>query len=160
MTTTTAQQIALDNALVAPEKQVKIGKCNMRIDPEKTQKDLTYQVVLDALALTTCYPSFLIIASIPVIYMQQFWATINKHDSSYRFKIDKGSLSTWKYSERFSKSVLDFEIRNLMNLLLKKKFSPSSRNLATLKILRISLPWLLIICINQEELFLQSSTSI
>ncbi|GJV29866.1 hypothetical protein Tco_1386314 [Tanacetum coccineum] len=71
----------------------------------------------------------------------------------------KGSLSTWKYSERFSKSVIDFQIRNLMNLLLKKKFSPSSRNLATLEILRISLPWLLIICINHGELFLQSSTS-
>ncbi|GJR37698.1 hypothetical protein Tco_1213382 [Tanacetum coccineum] len=43
-----------------------------------------------------------------------------------------------------------------MNLLLRKKFSPSSRNLATLEILRISLPWLLIICINLGELLLQS----
>ncbi|GKA94939.1 hypothetical protein Tco_0816977 [Tanacetum coccineum] len=89
----TAQQIALDNALVAPKKQVKIRKCNMRIDPEKTQKEPTYQVVLDALALTTCYPAFLITASVPVIYMQQFWATINKHDSSFRFKIDKKRFS-------------------------------------------------------------------
>nr|GEY22167.1 putative reverse transcriptase domain-containing protein [Tanacetum cinerariifolium] len=67
----------------------KIGKCNMRIDPEKTRKEHSYQVVLDALALTTCYPAFLITASVPLIFMQQFWATINKQDSSYRFKIDK-----------------------------------------------------------------------
>ncbi|GKD33633.1 hypothetical protein Tco_1249142, partial [Tanacetum coccineum] len=39
MATTAAQQIALDNDLVALEKQVEIGKCNMRIDPEKTQKE-------------------------------------------------------------------------------------------------------------------------
>ncbi|GKB82316.1 hypothetical protein Tco_0949211 [Tanacetum coccineum] len=46
-----------------------------------------YQVFLDALALTTCYPAFLITANVPVIYMQQFWVTINKHGSSYQFKI-------------------------------------------------------------------------
>ncbi|GKB41158.1 hypothetical protein Tco_0886100 [Tanacetum coccineum] len=67
MTTTTAQQVALDNAL----------------------KELTYQVVLDALTLTTCYPAFLITADVPEIYMHQFWFTINKHDSSYQFKIGK-----------------------------------------------------------------------
>ncbi|GKC46213.1 hypothetical protein Tco_1063935, partial [Tanacetum coccineum] len=53
-----AQQIALDNALVVHEIQVKIGKCNMMIDPEITPKEPTYQVVLDTLALTTCYPAF------------------------------------------------------------------------------------------------------
>ncbi|GJR41941.1 hypothetical protein Tco_1310044 [Tanacetum coccineum] len=39
MTTTTAQQVALDNGLVPLEKRVKIGKCNMRIYPAKTQKN-------------------------------------------------------------------------------------------------------------------------
>ncbi|GJX10407.1 hypothetical protein Tco_0200266 [Tanacetum coccineum] len=60
MTITAAQQVALDNALVPLEKRVKIGKCNMRIDLLKTQKEPTYQVVLNALALTTYYPTFLI----------------------------------------------------------------------------------------------------
>ncbi|GJR28546.1 hypothetical protein Tco_1104778, partial [Tanacetum coccineum] len=59
-------KIALDNALVALEKQVEIGKCNMRIDPKKNQKEPTYQIVLDALALTTCYQAFLITASVPI----------------------------------------------------------------------------------------------
>ncbi|GKB60644.1 hypothetical protein Tco_0916830, partial [Tanacetum coccineum] len=64
----------------------------MITDPTKTQKELTYQVVLDALALTTCYPTFLITINVPEIYMQQFWFTINKKDSTtYRFKIDKRS---------------------------------------------------------------------
>ncbi|GKB08551.1 retrovirus-related pol polyprotein from transposon TNT 1-94 [Tanacetum coccineum] len=82
--------VALDNALVPLEKRVEIGKCNMRINPEKTQKEPTYQVFLDTLALTTCYPAFLITADVPEIYMHQFWFTINKKDSTaYWFKIDK-----------------------------------------------------------------------
>ncbi|GKA49557.1 hypothetical protein Tco_0742630, partial [Tanacetum coccineum] len=55
-----AQQVALDNALAAPENRVKIGICNMRIDPRKTPKEPTYQVVLDALALSPFYTAFLI----------------------------------------------------------------------------------------------------
>ncbi|GJX90405.1 hypothetical protein Tco_0343731, partial [Tanacetum coccineum] len=38
----------------------------MRIDPTKTPKEPSYQVVLDALALTTCYPAFLITAEVPI----------------------------------------------------------------------------------------------
>ncbi|GJZ76832.1 hypothetical protein Tco_0641504, partial [Tanacetum coccineum] len=67
--TTKAQQIALDNALVALENQRVIGKCNMRINPGMKPKEPTYQVVLDALDLTTCYHAFLITAEVSVIYM-------------------------------------------------------------------------------------------
>ncbi|GJW05068.1 hypothetical protein Tco_1563924 [Tanacetum coccineum] len=49
--TTKAQQITLDNALVALENQCVIGKCNMRINPGMKPKEPTYQVVLDALAI-------------------------------------------------------------------------------------------------------------
>ncbi|GJZ67838.1 hypothetical protein Tco_0631078 [Tanacetum coccineum] len=73
--TSEAQQIALDNELVAPENCHAIGKYNMRINPGMKPKDPTYQVVLDALALTTCYLAFLITAEVPIIYMHQFWAT-------------------------------------------------------------------------------------
>nr|GEW73052.1 retrotransposon protein, putative, Ty1-copia subclass [Tanacetum cinerariifolium] len=90
MTTTAAQQVTLDNALVPPKKRVEIGKCNIRINPVKTQKEPMYQVILDALALTTCYPAFLIIADVSKIYMHQFWFTNDKKDSTfYPFKIDK-----------------------------------------------------------------------
>ncbi|GJY09570.1 hypothetical protein Tco_0377755 [Tanacetum coccineum] len=90
MTTTAAQQVALDNALVPLEKRVKISKCKMRIHQSKTQKEPTYQVFLDALALTTYYPAFLITVDVPDIYMQQFWFAVNKKDStSYKFKMDK-----------------------------------------------------------------------
>ncbi|GJS70730.1 retrovirus-related pol polyprotein from transposon TNT 1-94 [Tanacetum coccineum] len=68
-----AQQVAVDNALVAHENRVQIGQCNMRIDPSKTPKEPTYQVVLDALALTTSYPAFLITSKIcPRLPNQEF----------------------------------------------------------------------------------------
>ncbi|GJR49104.1 hypothetical protein Tco_1317207 [Tanacetum coccineum] len=91
--TTKAQQIALDNALVAPENQRVIGKCNMRINLGMKPKEPTYQVVLDALAHTTCYHAFLITTKVLIIYMHQFWATVNKHNASYRFKIDNKRFS-------------------------------------------------------------------
>ncbi|GKA11280.1 hypothetical protein Tco_0690713 [Tanacetum coccineum] len=103
--TTKAQQSALDNDLVAPENQRVIGKYNMRINTRMKPKEPTYQVVLDALALTTCYPAFLITAEVPVIYMHQFWATVNKHNASYRFKID---------NKRFSVNVKVF--REILNI--------------------------------------------
>ncbi|GJZ46067.1 hypothetical protein Tco_0593663 [Tanacetum coccineum] len=68
-----AQQTALDNALVTPDDRVKIGKYNKRINPSKTPKEPTYQVVLDALALSPCYPAFLITADIcPRLQNQEF----------------------------------------------------------------------------------------
>ncbi|GJV08616.1 hypothetical protein Tco_1346272 [Tanacetum coccineum] len=97
--TSKAQQIELDNALVAHENRRVIGKCNMRINPGMKPKEPTYQVVLDALDLTTCYPAFLITAEVPVIYMHQFWATVTKHKSSHRFKIDKKKVPDKAFDE-------------------------------------------------------------
>ncbi|GKB13083.1 hypothetical protein Tco_0847006 [Tanacetum coccineum] len=91
--TSKAQQIELGNALVALENRRVIGKCNMRINPRMKPKEPTYQVALDALALTTCYPAFPITVEVPVIYMHQFWATVIKHKSSYIFKINKKRFS-------------------------------------------------------------------
>ncbi|GJW36337.1 hypothetical protein Tco_0059257 [Tanacetum coccineum] len=59
------QQVSLDNALVAPKKRLKIEKCNARIEFSKPQREETYQVLLDALKLSPCYPAFLIFAKVP-----------------------------------------------------------------------------------------------
>ncbi|GJW59734.1 hypothetical protein Tco_0109069 [Tanacetum coccineum] len=60
--TTQAQQKALDDTLVAPAHRLKFGKCNMRLKTDIKQKEATFQVVLDALALTPFYQAFLITA--------------------------------------------------------------------------------------------------
>ncbi|GKA30244.1 hypothetical protein Tco_0716549 [Tanacetum coccineum] len=85
----TAQQTKLDLELVPKENRLDIGKCNGRIPRGFSLRGPTFQVILDALALTPCYHAFLIIADVPKVYMHQFWNCIYKHDDFYRFKIDK-----------------------------------------------------------------------
>nr|GEX80067.1 hypothetical protein [Tanacetum cinerariifolium] len=85
------QQVALDNALVAPEETLKIEKCNAIIEFSKPQSKETYQVTLDALKLSPCYLAFLITTKVPKVYMHLFWNTIKKIKDTYayRFKLDK-----------------------------------------------------------------------
>nr|GEW73259.1 retrovirus-related Pol polyprotein from transposon TNT 1-94 [Tanacetum cinerariifolium] len=78
-----------DLELVPKEKRLEIGNCNERLNPRKIQREPTFQVVLDALALTPCYTTFLITADVPDVYMHQFWDFVYKHDTFYKFKIDK-----------------------------------------------------------------------
>ncbi|GJT80357.1 hypothetical protein Tco_1054699 [Tanacetum coccineum] len=89
MSSITAQQTKLDLELVPKENIIDIKKCNGRIPRGLTPREPTFQVVLDAIALTPCYPAFLITADVPEVYMHQFWNSVYKHDTFYRFKIDK-----------------------------------------------------------------------
>ncbi|GJY63454.1 hypothetical protein Tco_0464914 [Tanacetum coccineum] len=59
MSSITAQQTKLDLELVPKEKRLEIGKCKGRLNRGKKQREPTFQVVLDALALTPCYSAFL-----------------------------------------------------------------------------------------------------
>ncbi|GJW32452.1 hypothetical protein Tco_0052484 [Tanacetum coccineum] len=85
----TAQQTKLDLELVPKEKILVIRKCNGRLNPGKIQREPTFQDVLDALALTPCYSAFLITADVLEVYMHQFWDSVYKHDTFFRFKMDK-----------------------------------------------------------------------
>ncbi|GKB32786.1 hypothetical protein Tco_0872187 [Tanacetum coccineum] len=92
-----AQQAARDEKLVSTKDRVKIGKSNIRIDPTLTQKEKTYQVILDIIKDTLCYNAFLITADVHEIYIQKFWFTIKKeftvppsHDSLMEFLLELG----------------------------------------------------------------------
>ncbi|GKC39252.1 hypothetical protein Tco_1051636, partial [Tanacetum coccineum] len=91
--TTKAQQIALDDALVAPANSLKIGKCNQRLSSTLKSNEATIQVVLDALKFTPFYKAFEVTVNVPEIYMQEFWATVSLYHKSLRFKMnDKATL--------------------------------------------------------------------
>ncbi|GJX99482.1 putative ribonuclease H-like domain-containing protein [Tanacetum coccineum] len=75
-----ADQIALDDALVAPADRLKIGKCNLRLSSDVTSKEATLQVVYDVLKLTPFYKAFQVTADAPEIYMQEFWASAYVHN--------------------------------------------------------------------------------
>nr|GEU70081.1 reverse transcriptase domain-containing protein [Tanacetum cinerariifolium] len=82
------QQIALDDALVTPTNRLKIGKCNHRLSSTLKSNEPTLQVVLDALKITPFYNTFQITANVPKIYMQDFWATVSIHHTSFSFKMN------------------------------------------------------------------------
>ncbi|GJW78349.1 hypothetical protein Tco_0140031 [Tanacetum coccineum] len=72
MTSITGQQTKLDLELVPKENRLDIGKCNGRIPCGLKPNEETFQVVLNALALTPCYLAFLITTDVPEVYMHQF----------------------------------------------------------------------------------------
>ncbi|GJY31551.1 hypothetical protein Tco_0415046, partial [Tanacetum coccineum] len=82
------QQIALDDALVAPTNRLKISKSNLRLSSDLNSKEATLQVVYDVLKLTPFYEAFQIITLVPEIYMQEFWATPTVHHHLIRFKMN------------------------------------------------------------------------
>ncbi|GJV03236.1 hypothetical protein Tco_1336805 [Tanacetum coccineum] len=82
MDITRDQQIALDDALVAPANRLKIGKSNLRLSSDLNSKEATLQVVYDVLKLTPFYKAFQITADVPEIYMQEFWATAIRNASN------------------------------------------------------------------------------
>ncbi|GKD40322.1 hypothetical protein Tco_1260529 [Tanacetum coccineum] len=88
MDITRDQQIALDDALVAPANRLKIGKSNLRLSSDLNSKEATLQVVYDVLKLTPFYKAFQITTDVPEIYMQEFWATATVHHHSIRFKMN------------------------------------------------------------------------
>ncbi|GJS90520.1 hypothetical protein Tco_0773156 [Tanacetum coccineum] len=83
-----ADQIALDDVLVAPTDRLKIGKCNLHLSSDVTSKEATLQVVYDVLKLTPFYKAFQVTADAPEIYMQEFWASAYVHNRSVRFKMN------------------------------------------------------------------------
>ncbi|GKA36230.1 hypothetical protein Tco_0722721 [Tanacetum coccineum] len=85
MSSITAQQTKLDLKLVPKEKRLDIGKCNKRLNPGKIQREPTFQVVLDALALTPCYS-----------VSRTFAALINRSLSGKTSGLDKLRLSRAK----------------------------------------------------------------
>ncbi|GJW01301.1 retrovirus-related pol polyprotein from transposon TNT 1-94 [Tanacetum coccineum] len=71
-----------------------LNKPNLILNLFPRRKDLrlerepTFQVVLDALALTPCYSAFLITVDVLKVYMHQLWDSVYKHNTFY-ILIDK-----------------------------------------------------------------------
>nr|GEU94178.1 hypothetical protein [Tanacetum cinerariifolium] len=157
------QQAALDNALVPHEKRLKIERCNARIAFSKPQKEETYQVTLEDLKLSLCYPAFQITAEVPEIYMHQFWNTIKKirKADGYNFKLDKKCVElTPKYYVRFFRSIPDSLTKILWNFLQKEIYLYLSRNLVTMASVTCYLPFELIKCTSLKGCLLLSLTSV
>ncbi|GJR63352.1 retrovirus-related pol polyprotein from transposon TNT 1-94 [Tanacetum coccineum] len=120
MSSITAQQTKLDLELVPKEKRLEIGKCKGRLNPGKKQREPTFQVVLDVLALTPCYSAFLITADVPEVYMHQFWDTIHKVQGQNfdELPTDEDIVSFFKELGHTR------EIKSITDVVFKKPASP------------------------------------
>ncbi|GJV08928.1 hypothetical protein Tco_1346584 [Tanacetum coccineum] len=142
-----AQQTKLDLELIPKENRLDIGKCNGRIPRGLKPKEETFQVVLDALALTPCYPAFLITADVPEVYMHQFWNCIYKHDDFYRFKIDKKKRFKLTLETRVINSLNDVVIDQMHQpwrtfaALINRSLSGKTSGLDKLRLSRAQILW-------------------
>ncbi|GJR16985.1 hypothetical protein Tco_0965512 [Tanacetum coccineum] len=128
----TAQQTKLDLELVPKEKTLEIGKCNGRLNLGKKQREPTFQVVLDALALTSCYSAFLTTADVPEVYMHQLWDTIHKYDTSYSYGQNFDELPTDEVIVSFFKELGHTgEIKSITDVVVDQMHQPW-RTFATL----------------------------
>ncbi|GJR90329.1 retrovirus-related pol polyprotein from transposon TNT 1-94 [Tanacetum coccineum] len=104
MNSIATQQVALDNALVAPENRVNIGICNMRINPSKTPKEPTYTGDIDY--VTKVYTD----------HMHQPWRTfaavinicLSGKTTDFMFQIDNRDSKKQEkmYYPRFTKAII------------------------------------------------------
>nr|GEX12526.1 putative ribonuclease H-like domain-containing protein [Tanacetum cinerariifolium] len=88
MDTIIDQQVEMDEAFVPHAHRLRIKRSNFFLLSDISSKEYTLQLVYDVLCLTPFFKAFLVIAGVPKIYMQEFWATSNVHHHSIRFKMD------------------------------------------------------------------------
>nr|GFA12566.1 hypothetical protein [Tanacetum cinerariifolium] len=150
MATTIDQQVALDEALFPSAQRLRIGRSNFRMPSDIQFKESTLQVVYDVLHNSPFFKAFLVMADVPEIYMQEFWATAKLHQHSIHFKMDtrKSVLDLEAFIEMlhisprilsqsfaelpFEEEILDFlrffrhsdEIRHLTDVNVNKLYQP------------------------------------
>nr|GFD13479.1 hypothetical protein [Tanacetum cinerariifolium] len=78
----------MDEALVPHAHRLRIGRSNFCLLLDISSKESTLQLVYDVLRLTPFFKAFLLIADVPEIYMQEFWATATVHHHSIWCKMD------------------------------------------------------------------------
>nr|GEV52176.1 hypothetical protein [Tanacetum cinerariifolium] len=100
----------------------------MRLKTDIKSKEATFQVVLDALALTPFYRAFLITTDVPAIYMQDIRAIVFVHQSSIKFSDllfhikNKDAKKTNKMSyPRFTKTIIDYFMSNDQSISRRNK---------------------------------------
>nr|GFA26283.1 hypothetical protein [Tanacetum cinerariifolium] len=88
MDTTIDHQVAMDEALVPHAQRLRIGRSNFCLLSDIKSKESTLQLVYDVQRLCLFLKAFLVIADVPEIYTQEFWATTTVHHHAIRFKMD------------------------------------------------------------------------
>ncbi|GKF68213.1 hypothetical protein Tco_0197892, partial [Tanacetum coccineum] len=72
-----------DEQIVPHSQWLQIGKSNLLFDAQKIQKNPIFQISVDILRNTNFFRAFSASASVPAVYIQQFWNSM-KYDEKTR----------------------------------------------------------------------------
>ncbi|GJV61227.1 hypothetical protein Tco_1467327 [Tanacetum coccineum] len=80
-----------DDQIVPRSQWLIIGKSNLLFNAQKIQKNPIFQISVDILSNTNFFRAFTASASIPAIYVQQFWNTMKYDEKTglYRCQVDE-----------------------------------------------------------------------
>nr|GEV15960.1 integrase, catalytic region, zinc finger, CCHC-type, peptidase aspartic, catalytic [Tanacetum cinerariifolium] len=86
-----APSVRADEEIVPYNRWVQIGKSNCSLDLDKKQSNLIFKIAVDLLMHTNFHRAFTASTTIPSIYIQQFWDTIqyDKKAGNYRCQMDE-----------------------------------------------------------------------
>nr|GEW52449.1 monodehydroascorbate reductase [Tanacetum cinerariifolium] len=86
-----APPVRTDDQILPRIRWVPIGKSNCYLDLEKSQSNPIYKIAVDLLKHTNFFKAFTASSTIPSIYIQQFWDTIqyDKKVGCYRCQLDE-----------------------------------------------------------------------
>nr|GEU41349.1 hypothetical protein [Tanacetum cinerariifolium] len=86
-----APPVRTDDQILPHIRWVPIGKSNCFLDLEKSQGNPIYKIAVDLLKNTNFFKAFIASSTIPSIYIQQFWDTIqyDKTAGCYRCQLDE-----------------------------------------------------------------------
>ncbi|GKE09820.1 hypothetical protein Tco_1413371 [Tanacetum coccineum] len=152
MSITKEQQQALDVALIPREQRLRIGNCNNRLSTTFNPKEPTFQVALDVLSLIPFYQAFLISASVPAIYMHEFWATIYPNLPGQKFEDPPFEEEILAFIRELGypgdiKSLYDVKVDTLyqpwrtFGTIIKKCLSDKATGLDQLRLSRAQIIW-------------------
>nr|GFA39316.1 hypothetical protein [Tanacetum cinerariifolium] len=135
MATTLDQQVALDEALVPSVQRLRIGRSNLRLPSDIQSKEPTLQVVYDILRNSPFFRAFLVMADVPEIYMQEFWATHVLDLEAFREMLH---ISLRIPSQSFAELPFEEEILEFLRFL---GHSTQIKTLTDVNVNKLYLPW-------------------
>nr|GEV27009.1 hypothetical protein [Tanacetum cinerariifolium] len=122
-----APPVHTDDQILPRIRWVPIGKINCYLDLDKSQSNPIYKIAVDLLKHTNFFRAFTASATIPSIYIQQFWDTVqyDKTAGCYRCQLDE----QWNLSNVVTNDIFQpwRALTTIINLCLTGKTSGFER---------------------------------
>nr|GEZ76260.1 copia protein [Tanacetum cinerariifolium] len=139
---TMAPPIRTDDQILLRIRWVPIGKINSYLDMEKSQGNPIYKIAMDLLKNTNFFRAFTASFTIPSIYIQQFWDTIqyDKTTGYFRCQLDEQWFILTKDTLREALQITPEEFTQSIHTFIEDKRNLSRHTSAKKKATLIVIP--------------------